>query len=212
MMWLEVLVEGVSDAPTVNAILQRKFALVEGRDYKIIWHTGRGSLPLNPKADADPKRTALLDQLPAKLRAYAKRAAPRPVVLVLVDVDKTPCHDLLTDLRSMLAKLDVHVEVMFRLAIKEMEGWFISDLNALRSAYPGRVEARILKGVEPDSVVDAWELLAKALRSDKSLVGAGVKIEWAERISPHLNLDNPRSPSLKKFIEGVARLVQARVV
>ena len=33
---------------------------------------------------------------------------------------------------------------------------------------------------------------------------------WAERISPHLNLKEPRSPSLRKFIEGINREVSRR--
>ena len=211
MIWLEVLVEGISDAPTIKNILERKFNLIEGKDFAIHWHCGRGSLPIDPHAISDPKHLGLLDQLPSKLRVYAKRTPQTVVVLVVVDTDDTPCVELLQDLNAMLAALPEKPQVLFRLAIEEIESWFISDVNALRSAYPKKLDKAVLRGLEPDAIVGAWERLAKALKFDEISAGPGVKLGWAEKISPHLNLDQPRSPSLRKFIEGVDRLVKSRV-
>ncbi len=208
MIWLEVLVEGVSDAPTVKEILQRRFGLVEGQHFKIHPHSGKGSLPVNPQLKSNPRRLGLLDQLPSKLRVYAKNLPEHARVLVVIDVDDTHCVDLLRDLNAMLDSLPDKPRVLFRLAIEEIESWFISDANALRGGYPGRLKKAALKGIEPDEIVGAWEVLARALGFDQASAGPGVKLDWAEKISPHLNLDNPRSPSLRKFIEGVARLVE----
>lgn len=203
--------EGVSDVPTIKEILERKFNLIDGEDFRIHPHSGKGSLPIDPNVASDPKHLGLLDQLPSKLRVYGKRPAQTFVVLVVVDVDRTPCKELLRDLNAMLASIDLKPQVLFRLAIEEIESWFISDVNALRSAYPKRLDKTVLKGLEPDAIVGAWEKLAKALRLDESSAGPGVKLSWAEKISPHLNLDQPRSPSLRKFIEGVDRLVKGRI-
>lgn len=208
MIWLEVLVEGVSDVPTVKEIFQRKFGLVDGEHFRIHPHSGKGSLPVNAQAKSVPKRLGLLDQLPSKLRVYAKNLPKHAVVVVVVDVDATPCIDLLKDLNAMVDSLAPRPKVLFRLAIEEIESWFISDANALRSAYPGRLKKAALKGIEPDEIVGAWEVLAQALSFDKSSAGPGTKLDWAEKISPHMNLENPRSPSLRKFIEGVDRLVE----
>lgn len=210
MIWLEVLVEGISDVPTIKIILEKKFDLTEGKDFVIHWHCGRGNLPNDPHAISDPKHLGLLDQLPSKLRVYAMRPPQTVVVLVVVDTDKTPCVELLRDLNTMLAALAEKPQVLFRLVIEEIESWFISDVNALRSAYPKRLDKSVLKGLEPDAIVGAWEKLAKALKFEESSAGPGVKLGWAEKISPYLNLDQPRSPSLRKFIEGVDRLVKGR--
>ncbi|MFM9902912.1 MAG: DUF4276 family protein [Polaromonas sp.] len=210
MIWLEVLVEGVSDVPTIKEILERKFELTDGKDFAIHWHCGRGTLPADPHGISDPKRLGLLDQLPSKLRVYAKRPPQTVVVLVIVDSDKTPCVELLRELNVMLAKLPEKPQVLFRLVVEEIESWFISDINALRSAYPKRLDKTVLKGLEPDAIVGAWEKLAKALKFEESSAGPGVKLGWAEKISPYLNLDQPRSPSLRKFIEGVDLLVKGR--
>ena len=208
MIWLEVLVEGVSDVPTIKEILERKFDLIDGHDFRIHPHSGKGSLPIDPNASSNPKHLGLLDQLPSKLRVYAKKTPLAVVVLVVIDVDNTPCKALLRDLNAMLSSLAEKPQVLFRLAIEEIESWFISDVNALRSAYPKRLDKTVLNGLEPDAIVGAWEILAKALKFEESSAGPGVKLSWAEKISPHLNLDQPRSPSLRKFIEGVDRLVK----
>lgn len=210
MTWLDVLVEGRSDVPVVEEILKRKFGLVRGHDFQVISHTGRGSLPNNPLDRPNPKRTALLDQLPAKLRAYANRHAPATVVMVLVDTDDTECSEVLRDLNRMLNVLPARPVVMFRLAIKEIESWFISDVNALRAAFPGKLKKNVLKDVQPDTETDAWELLAKALAANRAQTGEATKMDWATKISPYLDLDTPRSPSLRKFIEGVNKLIEAR--
>ena len=53
MTWLEVLVEGASDAPTVKEVLVRKFQLVDGEHFRIHPHKGKGTLPANPLSRPD---------------------------------------------------------------------------------------------------------------------------------------------------------------
>ena len=208
MIWLEVLVEGVSDTPTVKEVLERKFLLIEGEHFRVHPHRGKGKLPVNPLRRPDPMHQGLLDQLPAKLAGYGKSLPAHGVVLVVVDVDKTPCVELLKDLNVMLNALASKPKTLFRLAIEETESWFLADISALEKAYPGKVKKRILKGLVPDAIHGASESLALALGYDLKLAGRGVKSEWAKKIAPHLDLDKPCSPSLKKFIEGVGRLIQ----
>lgn len=211
MIRLEVLVEGLSDEPAVREVLVRKFKQVEGMNFRIHPHRGRGTLPSNPLRQPDPKHRGLLDQLPTKLLGYGKQHLPDGnilVVLVVIDVDKSPCVELLAQLNEMLKSLPTKPKVLFRLAIEETESWFIADHDALRKAYPGKVKLASLKGLAPDSIIGSWEALARALGQDPKLVGPGAKTEWAKRIAPHLDLDNPRSPSFKKLIEGIGRLVE----
>lgn len=211
MIRLEVLVEGISDEPAVREVLMRKFRQVEGVNFRIHPHRGRGKLPSNPLRRPDPKHRGLLDQLPAKLIGYGKQSMPDEddlIVLVVIDVDKSPCVELLAQLNEMLKSLPTKPRVLFRLAIEETESWFIADHDALRKAYPGRVKLATLRGIVPDSIIGSWEALARALGQDPKLVGPGAKTEWAKRIAPHLDLDNPPSPSFRKLIEGVGRLVE----
>lgn len=204
MTWFEVLVEGVSDVPAINEVLTRRFGLVEGEHFRIHPHQGRGRLPTNPLARPDPNQRQLLHQLPAKLRGYAKSMPGDAVVLVVVDVDDTPCIQMLDDLRDMLAKLPVRPKrVLFRLAIEETESWFIADLAAVQAAFP-KANIATLRKIQPDAVVGAWEALAEAIGALSESSGTD-KLRWARLICPHLDLSSPASPSLRKLIAGIAR-------
>ena len=204
-MRFEVLVEGVSDEPVVREVLTRRFELLEGDHFNIHPHQGKGSIPANPNARPAPDRRGLLDQLPAKLRGWHWLDA-QVCVVVLVDADSDSCTELLAQLKRMLAALPRRPpRVLFRLAIEEVESWFIADHVALARAYP-RAKLAALRKLPPDAVAGAWERLAKALGSvDSRGRPIPAKLEWATRISPHLNLHHPSSPSLQKFLQGVAR-------
>lgn len=204
MTWFEILVEGASDVPAVRDVLTRRFGLVENVNFRIHKHKGRGSLPDDLLGQPDPKQQTLLNQLPAKLKGWSY-FGDDACVLVLVDADDDPCHELLTQLNSMLARLPKRPpRVLFRLAIEETESWFIADVDAVVAAYP-KARTQKLRRIVADDIVGAWEELAAALGLMNSEVTGADKYAWAERISPHLNLDEPRSPSLRKFIDGVGR-------
>ncbi|MDD5035829.1 MAG: DUF4276 family protein [Methylococcaceae bacterium] len=204
MTYFEVLVEGASDVPMVREIMTRRFDLVEAQDFRIHPHKGRGRLPSNPLARPGLKQQGLLDQLPAKLQGFS-HCGDEICVLVVVDVDDMPCGELLAELNGLLAALPKKPRrVLFRLAIEETESWFIADGEAVKSAYP-KAKLRMLRGIEPDAIVGAWEKLAEAIGETLSQVTGRDKYLWAERIAPHVNLATPMSPSLGKFISGVER-------
>lgn len=206
MKFLEVLVEGTSDQLTVRTILQRRFSLIENRDFRIHPHQGRGNLSKNPHQKPDPRHRGLLDHLPAKLKGYSSFPGDRCVV-VLLDADDTPCKELKKELVELHRKLNFRPScTLFRIAVEETESWFIADLDAVRRAYP-KVKVADLARIKPDSVVGASELLARVLGQKKDNFGRAEKTEWATRIAPHLDLDEPKSPSLKAFITGIQKLM-----
>jgi hypothetical protein len=156
----------------------------------------------------DDKQRGLLDQLPAKLRGFSKSLPNHGVVLVVVDTDREPCTELLASLKAMSVALNIKLKVLFRLAIEETESWFIADLEALKKAYPGKIKSQVLKGLAPDSIGGAWEMLSRCLGLDPEKEGRWLKSEWAKTIAPHLDLEDPKSPSFKKLIDGVGRLIE----
>ncbi len=206
MNYFEVLVEGSSDVPTIRELMTRRFGLEENVHFRIHPHKGRGKLPINPLGQPDLKHQALLDQLPAKLRGFSYLGDDACVV-VIVDVDDTPCDQLLKELNDMLECLPRKPNrVLFRLAIEETESWFIADSHAVLKAYP-KAKVQRLRSIQPDAVVGAWEVLAEALGAKREEVTGADKYVWAEKIAPHLDFDNPSSPSLKNLIDGIGQQV-----
>ena len=192
--------------PALREVLVRKFGLTEGQDFRIHPHKGRGDLPASPLARPDRAQQTLLHQLPAKLRGFSY-LGDDVCVVVVVDVDDTPCKKLLADLKSMLRRLPRKPQrVLFRLASEETESWFIADEGAVKRAFP-RAKTQRIRNTAPDAIVGTRELLADALKIKRNEVTGADKFAWATAIAPHLNLDNPRSPSLRKLIEGVNREV-----
>ena len=210
MIRLEVLVEGASDVPAIKEVLQRKFGLVENAQFRIHPHRGKGKLPANILKKPDLKHRGLLDQLPAKLIGYGK-SLPDGLVLVVVDADDIPPEKIVADLEKMLSQLPNKPNVLFCLAVEETESWFIADIAAIERAYPKRLKKQLLKNIEPDAVVGAWEKLALALGLDPKKVSGLTKHEWASRIAPYLDLDAPKSPSFSKLIADLTMFSELNV-
>ncbi len=199
MSRIEVLVEGSSDVPVIREILTRKFSLIESRHFRIHAHKGKGNLPNKILKNPGLQNRSLLSQLPAKLRGFSTWFTDQDWVLVLLDADNTPCNELLLDLQEMLKNLPQHPRVLFRIAIEETESWFIADTVAIKKAFP-RSNIANLKKIKPDAICGAWERLSEAIHAK-----VPDKTTWAEKIAPHLDLDAPRSPSLRKLVEGIHR-------
>jgi Domain of unknown function (DUF4276) len=204
--FLEVLVEGTSDQPTVRVILRNRFGLNENQDFRIHPHQGKGKLSKHPHRKPDPKHRGLLDLLPATLKGYGSFSDDR-CVIVLVDADDMQCETLKADLIELYRKLRFRPScALFRIAVEEIESWFIADPDAIQQAYP-KAKTALLNGIKLDSVIGAWELLARALGRKPEDCSSADKHEWATKIAPHLDLDNPKSPSLRAFVNGIDKLL-----
>lgn len=205
-MYFEVLVEGGADVPAVKSVFERKFGFEEGQGFRIHPHKGKGRLPTNPSQRPDIKHRGLLDQLPAKLRGMSWMGDDYCLV-VLVDADDENCVELKQSLLDLYENLHKKPKnVLFRIAVEEVESWFIADTAAVKKAYPS-ADVNKLRGIAPDSVIGAWERLAESLGKKPNQCRGADKHEWAESISPYLDLDTPSSPSLKAFVTGISRCV-----
>jgi len=198
-MFFHILVEGLSDVPTVREIMCRRIGVTEGAHFRVHPHKGKGALPRTSMGVPD---FTLLGQLPATLRAYAQKGQDHCIV-VLVDADRDDCKILKKKMVSMLKTLNPRPpKVLLRIAVEEIESWFIADSGAVSAAYPSANTTHI-STIPPDSVIGAWEELARALGLVPSNCSGADKEEWAKRISPKLDLKNPKSPSLAAFIRGI---------
>lgn len=205
MSWIEVLVEGSSDVPAIREVLTRKFSLTEGQHFRIHPHKGRGNFPGKILSQPLLRNESLLYQLPAKLRGFSTWFTKEHWVLVVVDADETPCGELLQNLEELLIKLVKPPRVLFRIAVEETESWFIADTAAVKKAYPN-ANIALIKRIQPDAVCGAWEKLAESIQAKGK-----DKTAWAEKISPHLNLENPSSPSFKKLLDGIQKELKATI-
>lgn len=212
-MHIEIVVEDSSGEKLLDSILP-KILGDQGNPHtwRVHAYKGIGRIPRNMKAGSDPSKRILLDQLPRLLQGYGRTPGIDAVVVVL-DTDKRNCRDFLAELMALAASCNPAPNTMFRLAIEEVEAWYLGDRQALLTAYP-RAKADPLGRYIQDSPCDTWELLADAIYSGgvAAIKKVGwplpgqIKHEWAEKIGPLLEVDRNISPSFCKLRDGLRRL------
>lgn len=217
-MHIEILVEDSSGEKLLEVILPKLLGEQGSpHSWRVHAYKGIGRIPKNLNAGADPVKRILLDQLPRLLQGYGRTPGIDAVVVVL-DTDKRNCVDFLSELKALTVGCNPAPQTLFRLAIEEVEAWYLGDRQALESAYP-RAKADVLNRYTQDSACDTWELLADAVYPGGSaaIKKAGwplpgqIKHEWAEKIGPLLEPDSNVSPSFGKLRDGLRRLIAEAV-
>jgi hypothetical protein len=99
--------------------------------------------------------------------------------------------------------------VLHRIAIDELESWFLGDVPALCAAYP-KVPHDLAKHAryrDPDGTGKASQALEQMLQACGYHRDHLAKITAAEAIAPHMDVENNRSQSFQVFRDGLRRLV-----
>lgn len=215
-MHIEILVEDSSGEKLLACLLPQLVGEYGApHTWRLHAYRGIGRIPKGLKGTADPAKRILLDQLPRLLRGYGKTPGIDAVVVVL-DTDKRDRTDFLAELKAVADACDPLPTTLFRLAIEEVEAWYLGDRDALLAAYP-RAKQEVLDRYVQDSVCSTWELLADAVYHGgaAAIKKAGwplpgqLKHEWAERIGPLMSPDRNVSPSFGKLRDGFRRLAAA---
>ena len=216
-MHFEILVEDLSGKTALEILMPK----VVGKEhtFRIISYRGIGHTPENLRSRTEARSRILLDRLPNLLRGYGKTYCNNPAkdstaLIVVCDLDKKCLKTFRQELLDMLNACNPEIETRFCIAIEEGEAWFLGDLSAIKTAYP-KAKNSILNRYKNDSICDTWELLAEAIfvGGSSKLIKTGwqavgrKKSEWAERITPNMDIDNNRSPSFCYFRDKIRGLM-----
>lgn len=157
----------------------------------------------------------LLNNLPARLRAYASWMPSDWRIVVLIDEDRQDCRMLKQRLEAAAKAASLttkssssggHFVVLNRIAVEELEAWFFGDTEALRAAFPG-IPATIqnqAKYRDPDSIQGGtWEALLKILQRAGHFRGGLGKIQLARMMGLKMVPERNRSPSFQQFACGL---------
>ncbi len=215
-MHFEILVEDASGKIALDAIVPKILGSDTAHTFRIHPYKGVGRIPAGLNPNAQPHKRILLDQLPRILKGYGRSLLPRDqhAVIVLVDSDRKNCRDFKQELLALLDQCNPAPRALFRIAVEEMEAWFLGDAEALKRAYPNAKD-QVLRTYVQDAVCGTWELLADAIypgghtamkAHGYPLVGQ-VKCAWATAIAPHLSPKSNRSPSFRAFCGAFTQLI-----
>ena len=218
-MHFEVLVEDASGKILLEEIMKKIANLRTNSSeitYRIIAYKGLGKIPPNLRGKTDPSKRILLDQLPKLLRGYGKSLQHfSHAVIVVVDLDDRNCKKFKEEMTAVLDACDPKPNTLFRIAIEEIEAWLLGDNKAIKSAYPDAQDP-ILSTYKQDSICGTWEKLIESVypkisnspdRLKFPLIGQ-LKCKLAQKIAPHLDVQNNQSQSFQAFRDGIIRFAE----
>ena len=160
----------------------------------------------------------LMKNLTARLKGYGGWIPDDWRIVVLVDEDREDCRGLKAALEASAAAAGLLTKtsaggqrftVLNRIAVEELEAWFLGDVEALRAAYPG-VPANLgaqAKFRDADAVTGGtWEALERVLQRAGHFPGGIGKIDLARTMARHLTPEANRSRSFQCFMAGLSQL------
>lgn len=195
-MHLEILLEEPSAEAALDNILHK--IIPAGNSWRMLVFSG--------KAD-------LMDRLDQVLRGYANWITEEYRIVVLIDRDDDICKDLKNRLDQKAIEVGLKVksrstpfQVLNRIAIEELEAWFLGDPTAIRTAYPKvskQFEYQEKYRSSDEIRGGTWEALERLLQRAGYYPAGLPKIETAKRISLYMDPEKNRSKSFRVFVEGM---------
>lgn len=212
----EIFVEDYSGMRALDFLIPK--ILADEHTFRIHPYSGIGRLPGNMRDATDPRKRALLTNLPKLLKGCGRTFQGygpdyKAVAIVVCDLDKRNRMKFLRELEVVLSKCNPKPPTCFCLAIEEGEAWLLGDLQAIRAAYPN-VKNDVLESYVNDSICGTWEVLANAVYpgGERALSRKGwhavghEKITWAEAIARRMDVDANASPSFCSFRDTLRSL------
>jgi hypothetical protein len=153
----------------------------------------------------------LLKRLPERMKAYANFVTDDLRIVILVDEDRSDCQKLkkkLCHASSIVTQKKGNI-VLHRIVVEELESWFIGDVAAIRAEYE-KIPVSLSQQAKfrnPDAIKGGtWEELDKILKKYGYETGLQ-KMDFAQKVSPHMDVENNQSRSFQVFRDGLRGLI-----
>jgi len=140
-------------------------------------------------------------QLPRKLRGWR---LPDSVFIVMRDQDSGDCVTIKRNLQQICSQAG-HPETLVRIACRELESFYLGDLNAVEKGLgirglAKRQDSKTLR--DPDGLPNAAQELQRITKRTYQ------KLSGSRAIAPHMSVDANRSRSFNTLIHGILDLVE----
>jgi hypothetical protein len=140
-------------------------------------------------------------QLERRIRGYQN---PRARFIVLRDQDSHPdCKQIKNQLFALCQTSGKGTDCLVRIACKELETFYLADLEAVESALQMKNLAQ-LQGKRKFRTPDDLGSPSRELRTLTS--NRYQKVAGSREIGKHLQLDNGRSASFRNLVNGIRRM------
>lgn len=184
---IEILVE----EPSMETFLSAKLPEILPEGYEL--GVNVFIRPHNGKSD-------LMKSIPQKVKVFSHYHVPAKIIIIH-DQDSNDCKVLKQKILHTCAEHG-DCEVMVRIACRELENWYLGDMQAIEKAFPGFNATKHqgkAKFRNPDTCTGSEEL--------GKLVKTFQKGQAARTIPLHMDLSQNRSPSLGHLVSGIQRFL-----
>ncbi|NJN77573.1 MAG: DUF4276 family protein [Saprospiraceae bacterium] len=131
------------------------------------------------------------------------KAYPTIVRLIVIqDQDSNDCMVLKQDLIDLIQTQNLHQPHLIRIACKELENWYLGDMQAIEAVYPtfkARTHQRKAKYRHSDNIFGADDLERQVKGFSKGYA--------SKNIPKNMILDKNTSPSFNHLVSGVQRFL-----
>jgi len=142
-------------------------------------------------------KSDLQKNIPQKIRAFSKYTSEKVGVVIMQDQDSADCKKLKQKLIN-LCQDNGTCPVLVRIVCRELEAWYIGDMEAISQAYPGFHYKTFINKAKyriPDNC-NAYDELKKILPDFQKVVGA-------RKLAPHIEVKRNKSVSFQQTIRGL---------
>lgn len=186
MIDLTVFVEGQTDAVWVNMLLHRAFPRTDLR------------IAVSPSGGKSTvlKRFARAETAPSPIRLAAQS-----INVALLDADTPSLPDARLELAEKYQLRELSDQIFF--AVPSLEAWLFADIHAAKKHLANRAVPALDRVQFPDEIPAPKQLASNAFGGRDKTFKAGL------RIIESMNLERAqsRSPSLREFLAGIAKLL-----
>lgn len=164
-------------------------------------------LPYNYKLDQNcfvyphEGKSDLQKRLPKRVQAY--KYYPQEVVLVVIhDQDSWDCKKLKENLIKLVKGANPEIPYLIRIACRELENWYLGDLDAVQGLYPDSKASRMKNKAKYRHVDNLHGSNEMERMSDNFM-----KTDCARKIAGIIDIDTNSSRSFMNFICGLKSLL-----
>lgn len=143
----------------------------------------------------------LQKSIPKKIKTFSKFHIPSKVIIVH-DQDSNDCKELKSNLLRLCAD-NGNCPVLVRIACRELENWYLGDMDAINKVYP-TFKPKNHKYKSKFRTVDH----ANGAQELESLIPSFQKGYASRNIPNHFQIEENKSESFNQFKEGVKKFLE----
>ncbi len=193
MIWLHIFTEEPSLKIVLDNIIPK--IIPEQTHFKVYPHQGKQDL-----------EKALKTTLPSISKM------PGAKIIITRDQDNDDCHVLKSNLNDIVHNT-IGCEYKIRIICKELESWFLGDLVAVENAFTRFKSGQHINRSElrtVDNISNPSDFLKKII-PEYSNSDTLPKLETAQKIAKHLNLNNNKSESFNQMVKAIKDLTNIKI-